>query len=413
MYNQYNFNYLKQKISANKYVLVDFYFESKLPFNDAAHAIAGESSIGTWTKIGGLTKKQYSLLAPKITKQNLSEKTVQIAYPLALFEFGNIPQFLSSIGGNIFSMKVVDQLRLLQIHFPNSYINSFPGPTHGIKGIRKLLKITNRPIIGSIVKPKVGFTAAEQADAAYQLWLNGVDVVKDDENLTSMSFNNFDQRATKMISNLKKAEQKTGLKKMAIINITAPYQEALRRAKLIKKLGGTCMMVDVVAMGMSAIQALRLEKLNLVMHGHRAGHSMFTRNEKHGMTMFAYAQLLRLAGIDQLHTGTIVGKMDGTKNEIQQIDTFLHSDYGKLKPVMPIASGGLHPALITDLVKYLGQDVIINFGGGIFGHPSGVAAGAQAAKAAVIAASHGQELSVAAKNNKHLAEALAYWSNKK
>ncbi|OIO47010.1 MAG: hypothetical protein AUJ28_01450 [Parcubacteria group bacterium CG1_02_37_51] len=422
MYNQFDFNYYDKKIDREKYIVATFSFKApKLTFTQAVHAIAGESSIGTWTKISGLSAAQYKKLAPKLIWKNEAKHMVSIAYPLALFELKNIPQLLSSIGGNVFSMKVVTQLRLLDIEFPKVYIDSFLGPQHGIVGIRKILKIKKRPLIGSIVKPKVGLTAKEHAQAAYTLWKNGVDIVKDDENLTDLSFNRFKVRVKEVIKMRKQVEKETGQLKLAVINITAPYNLALERAKYIKKMGGRCMMVDIVAMGWSAIQSLRQENLGLIIHGHRAGHSMFTRNEEHGMTMYVVAKLARLAGIDQLHTGTVVGKMDGTKTEVQKIDDFLkedwlhfdnlQSDWSEIKPVMPIASGGLHPGLLPDVVKYIGQDVIINFGGGIFGHPDGVAAGAKAASQAAQAVMNQQTLEEFSQTHDELATALKFWVN--
>ena len=420
MYNQFNFYHLNKKINREKHIIATFSFSApSLTFKDAVHAIAGESSIGTWTKIGGLTKARYKQLAPKIIWEDRRKHMVKIAYPLPLFEMGNIPQLLSSIGGNIFSMKVVEKLRLLDIEFPKKYIEAMPGPKHGISGIRRILKIKERPLVGSIIKPKIGRTAKGHAQAAYDLWSNGVDVVKDDENLTNMAFNQFKQRVDLLMKYRKKAEQKTGEKKLAIINITAPYNLALQRAKYIKKKGGKCMMVDIVSMGWSAVQSLRQENLGLIIHGHRAGHSMFTRDATHGMTMYVLAKLSRLAGIDQLHTGTVVGKMEGGSKEVVKIDNFLkedwkhfdylQSDWSSLKPTMPIASGGLHPGLVPGVVKYIGHNVIINFGGGIFGHPDGRKAGAKAARQAVDGVMQGKKLSQLVKDNKELASAVKFW----
>ena len=316
-------------------------------------------------------------------------------------------------------MKVVERLRLLDIEFPKKYIQSMPGPKFGIEGIRRKLKIKNRPLVGSIIKPKIGRTAKEHAKAAYDLWSNGVDVVKDDENLTDMAFNKFKERVDLLMKYRKQAEKETGEEKLAIINITAPYNLALQRAKYIKKKGGKCMMIDIVSMGWSAVQSLRQENLGLIIHGHRAGHSMFTRDETHGMTMYVLAKLSRLAGIDQLHTGTVVGKMEGTSKEVIKIDkflkedwqhfNFLQSDWSKVKPVMPIASGGLHPGLVPGVIKYIGQNVIINFGGGIFGHPDGRKAGAKAARQAVDGIVAGYKLNQLIKENKELAAAVKFW----
>lgn len=392
-------------------------------FETVAEAIAGESSIGTWTHLETLSESTKEKLKPHVYEVDKKRKFIKIAYPLALSEIGNLPQLLSFLGGNIFSMKIVERLRLEDIAFPKKYINSCLGPYHGIAGIRKIMNIKNRALVGSIIKPKVGLSVDETAAVAYETWRGGVDVIKDDENLTSMLFNNFYERVDKLIATRKKVEKETGEKKVFVFNITAPYDIALERARYVKRKGGRVVMVDIVAMGWSAVQALRKQNLGLILHGHRAGHSMFTKDPTQGMSMLILAKLARLAGIDQLHTGTVVGKMEGTAHEVDTLNDFLREDAGeidylrenwsKLKPVMPIASGGLHPGLAAELIKILGRNLIINFGGGIHGHPDGSFAGAVAARDAVEAASLGVDLQIYAKNRPELKTALEYWSEVK
>ncbi|HMB26359.1 MAG TPA: RuBisCO large subunit C-terminal-like domain-containing protein, partial [Patescibacteria group bacterium] len=294
------------KPDSDKELLATFYMEPNIAFNKAADAVAGESSIGSWTELSTLKPKTAKKLKATVYSINQKKKIIKIAYPLALFELGSIPQFMSSIGGNIYSMKAVKNLRLLDVQFPKKYIKSFSGPALGIEGIRRILKNKDRLILGSIIKPKVGLSPAEHADVAYKVWKNGIDLVKDDENLTSMSFNRFEDRVKKTLERRKKVEKQTGQVKIYACNVTAPPDEMLRRAKLVKKLGGRCVMVDIISVGLDNVQYLRKQNLGLIIHGHRAGHSMFTRNPKHGMTMLMVAKLARLAGVDQLHTGTVV-----------------------------------------------------------------------------------------------------------
>lgn len=374
-------------------IIATYRIESKLGLKKAAVEVAKESSIGTWTKLSTLEQKTFDKLAPQIFSINHKTKMVKIAYPIEIFELGSIPQLLSSLAGNVFSMKAIDKLRLEDLSLSTKYINSFQGPKLGINGIRRLMGIKNRPLIGSIIKPKVGLSSKQHARLAYNIWTNGIDVVKDDENLTSMTFNKFENRVREVMKLKKKAEKETGCKKIHVFNITAPMDVMLYRAKLVKKYGGKCVMVDLVSVGLDNVQVLRKLDLGMIIHGHRAGHSMFSRDPHHGMTMLVLAKLARLAGIDQLHTGTVVGKMDGAKEEVIEINLSLKEDaginkvlrenWGKIKPTLAIASGGLHPGLIEKMINILGEDLIINFGGGLHGHPNGSIAGARACWQAV------------------------------
>ncbi|MCF7907109.1 type III ribulose-bisphosphate carboxylase [Patescibacteria group bacterium] len=410
---------LEYKPNYQEEIIATFYGESNGSLEELSEQVAGESSIGTWTKLTTLSDEVFQRLGARIFSLDKKNNIFKIAYPLSLFEKGSIPQLLSSVGGNIFSMKAVKNLRLENIEFPEKYIKSYPGPYWGIEGIRKMLNVYDRPIIGCIMKPKIGLTSKQNAQMASQIFANGVDLIKDDENLTSLSFNKFEDRVKKVLELKKKVEKKTNQKKIYVFNVTAPVSLMLERARLVKKLGGRCVMVDVISVGWGAVQELRRQNLKLIIHGHRAGHSAFTRNKKHGISMLVLANLARLAGIDQFHTGTVVGKMEGGEEEVCSINDLLREDWrefdqlrenwASLKPILPIASGGLHPGLVPQLVEILGQNLVINFGGGLHGHPQGSEAGARAAIQSIEAVQKGIKIKEYAKTHPELKVALNYW----
>jgi ribulose-bisphosphate carboxylase large chain len=403
-----------------------FYMEPKygIPFEEAASAVAAESSVGTWTDIS--TAKAYvKKYAATVFSMDVHNGIVDIAYPLNAFEPRNVPQLLSSIAGNIFGMKEVSNLRLYDIKIPKKMLEQYDGPLYGIAGVRKLLKVKDRPLVGTIVKPKMGLNVKDHAQVAYEAWLGGCDIVKDDENLTSQKFCPFQKRFLQTIKMRDKAEKKTGERKVYMVNITAPAGEMLKRAKFVKQHGGEYIMVDILTVGFSALEELRdyNDKLQLVVHEHRAMHAAFTRNPKHGIAMLPIAKLTRMIGFDQLHAGSIVGKMEGGAEEVIEIVEALEKkttperglalgqEWHHIKPTFAVASGGLYPGHVPAIVSKLGKDVIIQMGGGIHGHPKGTIAGAKAARAAVDAVAEG--ISLHDSKSPELKEALAHWGNVK
>jgi len=366
----------------------------------AAGAIAAESSTGTWTEVK--TEKKYvRKLAAKVFK--IEGKRINVAYPVELFEPGNIPQILSSVAGNIFGMKEIKSLRLVDLTIPEKLLKSFKGPKYGIKGIRKIFR-TNRPLLGTIIKPKIGLRTEEHVKVAYEAWVNGIDIVKDDENLSSQNFNKFEKRLEKTFKAKEKAEKETGEKKAYMINVTAETQEMLKRAKAVENVGNEYIMVDIITIGWSALQTLRNQDFNLVIHAHRAGHAALTRNSKHGISMKVIAKLARIVGVDQLHVGTGVGKMFEKKEEVLENCKALKEGLWKFKPVMPVASGGLHPGHIPQLIKVFGNDFIVQAGGGI--HSLQTRIGAIAMRQALDAALEGISLQEYSKTHKELKLAL-------
>ncbi|MBN1374132.1 type III ribulose-bisphosphate carboxylase [Candidatus Dojkabacteria bacterium] len=404
---------LGETIDATKNIIVTFYVESEVSLTEVAESLAAESSIGTWTDISTMREDIMNRLGARIFYVNQEESVIKIAYPLELFEERNLPQLLSDVAGNVFGMKDIKNLRVRDIDFPESYVRKFDGPAFGLTGIRKFLGISDRPLLGTIIKPKVGLSADEHALVAYEAWLGGVDIVKDDENLSDQDFNPFDERLYKTLKVKEKVEKETGEKKMYVPNITAPVSKMLDRAKLAKSTGCGVVMLDIITVGWSGVQFIRDQNLGLVLHGHRAMHGAFTHGNRHGVAMLPLAKIARLAGIDQLHTGTVVGKMHGAAETVIETNNALKGDWYGIKPTMPIASGGLHPGHIEALVNILGNDIIMNFGGGIHGHPDGTYKGARAARQAIDAVMEGILLPEYAKTHKELDNALLQWGYRK
>ncbi|NPA75613.1 MAG: type III ribulose-bisphosphate carboxylase [Euryarchaeota archaeon] len=389
-----------------------------------ADRIAEESSIGTWTDLKTLLPEIWEKLRARVYEIDEKNRYVKIAYPLHLFEVENMPAILASVAGNVFGMKSVENLRVLDFRFPKELIERYEGPQYGVDGVRKMTGVSDRPFLGTIIKPKIGLPAKMHADVAYEAWVGGLDIVKDDENLASQDFNRFEDRLSLTLEKKDLAEEETGEKKIYLVNITAPYAEMIRRAELVEDIGNEFVMVDVVIAGFSAVQSYRQEGFPMAIHAHRAMHAAITRNPRHGMTMLSLAKVYRLMGVDNLHIGTAVGKMEGSAEEISGIreeiqledvpekeGRFEQKWYG-MKPVLAVASGGLHPGHVPAVVDILGRDIVIQAGGGVHGHPDGTRAGAKAMRQALEATMQGIGLEEYAKEHTELRKALEKFTHK-
>ena len=389
-------------------LVCDFHVESNGPdLKVIAGGVAAESSVGTWTE---LTTAEPYVVENAATVFEMKGNEVRIAYPIELFEEGNMPNILSSIAGNVFGLDDIKNLRLNDIHFPEELVKSFKGPKFGVSGVRKILGISERPLVGTIVKPKLGLVTEDHAKVAFDAWSGGCDIVKDDENLASQDFNPFEERVIKTLEKRDQAEEETGEKKVYMINVTAEVEEMKKRLQFIEDQGGRYMMIDIITTGWSSLQTVRELDYDLVIHAHRAGHAAFTRSSVHGISMVVVSKIARLLGVDQLHIGAIVGKMSETEEEVMDNREAIMSDMYEIKRVFPVASGGLHPGSIPQVLQYFGNDVIIQAGGGIHGHPKGSKQGATSMRQAVEATLDGISLKEYAKNHDELALALEKWT---
>ncbi len=401
---------------------------------DVAGAVAAESSTGTWTSLYGwydeervdkLSAKAYSFVDAD------NSWIVKIAYPVELFEEHNMPGLLASIAGNVFGMKRVESLRLEDLYFPESFLKGFKGPSKGKEGVKKIFEVENRPIVGTVPKPKVGYSPEEVERLAYELLSGGMDYIKDDENLTSPSYCKFEKRAESIMRTVEKVERETGERKSWFANITSDVREMERRLKLVADYNNPHVMVDVVITGWGALEYIRdvASDYGLAVHGHRAMHAAFTRNPYHGISMFVLAKLYRIIGIDQLHVGTAgAGKLEGGKWEVVQYakvfseevyepeskDVYhMKQEFHHIKPAIPVSSGGLHPGNLEPVIEALGRDIVLQVGGGTLGHPDGPLAGAKAVRQALDAITQGIPLEEYAESHKELARALEKWGRVK
>lgn len=388
-------------------LVCEFHIEPRgQPLEVIAGGVAAESSVGTWTELS--TEEPYMRRhAAKVF--SIEGNEIKVAYPRELFEPGNMPNVLSSVAGNVFGLEDIKHLRLNDIHFPKELAKSFRGPRYGIQGVREITGVRDRPLVGTIIKPKLGLVTADHARVAYEAWSGGCDVVKDDENLSSQAFNPFEDRVVETLEARDRAESETGERKVYLINVTAEAEEMKRRAQYVEAHGGRYIMIDILTTGWSSLQAMRDEGFNLVIHAHRAGHAAFTRSPVHGINMVVLAKVARLLGVDQLHVGTAVGKMAESEEEVKANIAACKEPIHGVRPVLPVASGGLHPGTVPRLVEIFGVDTIIQAGGGIHGHPDGTVPGATAMRQAVDAALHGIKLEDYAEDHPELSKALTKW----
>jgi ribulose-bisphosphate carboxylase large chain len=372
---------------------------------EAAAAVAGESSTATWTVVwtDRLTAhehyraKAYSVEpVPGAEDQYIAK----IAYDLDLFEEGSIPNLTSSIIGNVFGFKALRALRLEDMRIPAHYVKTFQGPPHGIVMEREYLDKFGRPLLGATTKPKLGLSAKNYGRVVYEALRGGLDFTKDDENINSQPFMRWRDRYLFSMDAVQRAMAATGEVKGHYLNVTAATMEEMyERAEFAKELGSVIVMMDLTV-GYTAMTSMsRWARRNgVLLHLHRAGHGTYTRQKTHGVSFRVIAKWCRLLGVDHIHAGTVVGKLEGDPGMVRgyydvcrqgynvanpETGLYFDQDWASLPGVMPVASGGIHAGQMYQLLHYLGEDVVLQFGGGTIGHPMGIAAGATANRVAV------------------------------
>jgi ribulose-bisphosphate carboxylase large chain len=372
---------------------------------EAAAAVAGESSTATWTVVwtDRLTAcEKYRAKAYRVDPVPNAPGSyfAYIAYDLDLFEPGSIANLTASVIGNVFGFKPLKALRLEDMRLPVAYVKTFDGPPTGIVVERERLDKFGRPLLGATVKPKLGLSGRNYGRVVYEALKGGLDFTKDDENINSQPFMHWRERYLYCMEAVNRAQAVTGEVKGTYLNVTAATMEDMyERAEFARQLGSNIIMIDLV-IGYTAIQSMSkwARRNDMILHLHRAGHSTYTRQKIHGVSFRVIAKWMRLAGVDHIHAGTVVGKLEGdpatTKGFYDvcredfnptalQNGLFFDQHWASLRRVMPVASGGIHAGQMHQLLDLLGEDVVLQFGGGTIGHPMGIQAGATANRVAL------------------------------
>ncbi len=385
---------------------------------EAAAAVAGESSTATWTVVwtDRLTAcETYRAKAYKVepVPNQPGQYFCYVAYDLDLFEEGSIANLTASIIGNVFSFKPLKAARLEDMRLPVAYVKTFKGPPTGIVVERERLDKFGRPLLGATTKPKLGLSGKNYGRVVYEALKGGLDFTKDDENINSQPFMHWRDRFLYVMEAVNRAGAESGEVKGHYLNITAgTMEEMYKRGEFAKELGSVIVMVDLVV-GYTAIQSISnwARDNDMILHMHRAGHGTYTRQKNHGVSFRVIAKWLRLAGVDHLHAGTAVGKLEGDPMTVQgyynvcrenrnEVDLprglFFEQDWAGIRKVMPVASGGIHAGQMHQLLDLFGDDVCLQFGGGTIGHPMGIQAGATANRVAletmVLARNEGRDI---------------------
>jgi len=372
---------------------------------EAAAAIAGESSTATWTVVWTDLLTACDIYRAKAYKVDpvpgaADQYFSYIAYECDLFEEASLANLTASIIGNVFGFKAVKALRLEDMRMPYAYLKTFQGPATGVIVERERLDKFGRPLLGATVKPKLGLSGKNYGRVVYEGLRGGLDFLKDDENINSQPFMRWRERFSYVMEGVNRAAAASGEVKGSYLNVTAATMEAMyERSEFAKTIGSVIIMIDLV-IGYTAIQSMAYwsRKNDMILHLHRAGNSTYARQKNHGINFRVICKWMRMAGVDHIHAGTVVGKLEGDPLMVKGFynvlldgvtpvnlpqGLFFEQDWAALRKVMPVASGGIHCGQMHQLLDLLGEDVVLQFGGGTIGHPDGIQAGATANRVAL------------------------------
>lgn len=402
-----------------------YYIESWYPLEQAAEFIAGEQSSGTFVAVPGETrelKERYRARVisvdafepkerpslpgaqrpPDATRVHCGEATIE--WPLHNFG-ASIPNVLTAVAGNLFELRELAAIKLLDLELPDAFTERYPGPRFGVGGTRALMK-ADGIMIGTIVKPSIGLTPEQLRPIVRELVDAGIDFIKDDELIANPPYSPLAERAKVVMEEVERGAQRTGKRTMYAFNLTDDFDRLPSHYETIAKLGANCAMVCVNLVGFAGLAYLR-SFCEMPIHGHRAMIGALMRDPALGLDFRAFQKLVRLCGADHLHSGGMKNKFyqsdDEVQRDIEAVRTPLFGGYDCL-PVISSAQNVTTMQLTWE--KLQTEDLLILAGGGIHAHPAGRGAGVRSLRLAWDAAKRGDPLAEAARKDPELAQAV-------
>jgi len=415
-----------------------YLIETPLDPAGVAEVLAGEQSSGTFVRVAGETDalRQRSratvstleelppLSAPSLPSAWLQRHPpsgpwrrarITVDFPTANIGH-NLPTLWATVAGNLFDLGETTGMRLEALALPRAFRDRFERPRHGVPGTRAAAGVPAGPLVGTIIKPNVGLSAAETGALVADLCRAGVDFIKDDECCGDAEHAPVADRIRAVMAAVRAHRDATGKQVIVAINISDEHDAMLRHAELLQSEGGTCAMVSMNWTGPSSVQTLRRE-CDLILHGHRNGYGMWARHPALGVAFQAYAALWRLTGVDHMHVHGLDGKFAQDNNEVivsaRDCLTPLADPCDTGDIVMPAFSSGQWAGTLPQTLDTVPSgDLLFMCGGGILAHPLGPAAGVASIRQAWAAWSAGTRLADAAAQAPALQAALDFFGPK-
>lgn len=415
-------------IDLEKYIIASFIIKRPKGqnVNYLSRFAAIEQSTGTWVRVPAETAEvrknhvarvlgvyeipMYEYMVPKDIKER--SYFVQIGFPVINVKNNGIPMLLTTVIGNI---SITYGLKLVDLAFPKSYLEDYKGPKFGIDGLRSLLKIPKRPLLNNMIKPCTGHTADVAQDLVYKAAVGGCDIVKDDELISNAIFNTLEERITKVMEAVDKADSEKGEKTLYTINITSKFPDMFEYADKMVELGANALMINYLTTGFEALRQLAEDpSIKVPILGHMDFGGTYFGGIWTGMTsMLTFAKLPRICGADTVVIPAPYGKADILDERYEQNLKALRFPLQHIKPTLPMPSGGITQGMVEKCMKEAGNDILIGSGGGIHSHPDGPIAGAKAFRQAIDAVMQGRKVKDVAKEHKELGVALGVWGTGK
>jgi len=316
---------------------------------EAAHNIAIGQSIGN-PNIRSEIETSDNIKEMEAIVRSIEGNIVKIDFPLKAWEWPNISQLLCTIMGGQSDIDQVYKCRVIDIQgLP--YMNE---SVLGMKAFKERVGAENRPLFGSIVKPKSGLTGDQLIQIVEQMVDGGADFVKEDEIMADNKYLPLEKRVD-MISDLL---AKKNSKMVYSYCVNADPIQLIDNLNVVLDEGGDCVHINFWC-GLGAYTTSN--SMGLITHYQRSGVRILTdTSNRFSISWPVLVKLGIMAGIDTMHVGMLGGYYPEGESEAETLDAISQCEVADRVAAL---SCGMNPVLALEIKDRIGDNWMANVGG--------------------------------------------------
>ena len=322
-----------------------------------AAAIASEQSVECPLEAIAEQRILDEIVARVISIEPAGPGRFRVDVAIAVQTIGANPvQFVNMVFGNA---SLWDDVSFTGLDVPDDVLALFPGPRHGIAGIRRLLDAPDRAMTNAAMKPQ-GLHVPELAAMCRTFALAGVDIIKDDHGIDDQGFSPFGERIRACQAAIADAVATTGKPALYAPNLIGTPRVLRERARIAREEGVRAVLVAPMLVGLPAFFDLVEEFPEFVYLAHPSfGGARSIAPE------LLFGRLLRLFGSDAVIFVNVGGRFGYTREMCAALADGARAPWGALRPALPVPAGGMRLERVEELLDFYGPDSMLLIGGNL------------------------------------------------
>jgi ribulose-bisphosphate carboxylase large chain len=324
---------------------------------ERAQALALEQSIECPLEAVGDRRILDEIVARVGSIAQVAERRFLVEVHIAAETIGANPaQFINMVFGNC---SLWEDVQLVDLDLPAQVLETFPGPRHGMAGIRSLLLAPARPLTSTAIKPQ-GLPVSELVRICSTFALAGVDIVKDDHGIADQAYSPFAERVPVCQAAVAEARSITGKNVLYAPNLIGTPRVLREHARIAREAGVRAVLVAPMVVGLPAFCDLVDEFPEFVY----LAHPSFAGSARIAAPLL-FGRLFRLFGADAVIFVNYGGRFSYAPQVCAALAQALRAPWKHVRAVCPVPAGGMLLERVPELLDFYGPDTMLLIGGNL------------------------------------------------